>query len=73
MTNVIGKEYKVGQIINIGYYNGFQHQTLVKGQAEIVKVFGNWIEIKIPLKYGGYKKMMGYDKELKEMENNYSK
>lgn len=65
--------YKEGEIINIGYYGGFHNQTLIKTQAEIIKVLGNWINIKIHLSCGGYRKMFGYDYQLKEMEDNYNK
>lgn len=64
--------YEVGQIINIGYYGGFHNETLIKTQAEIINVSENWIDIKVYLPHGGYRKMFGYDYELKEMEANYN-
>lgn len=64
-------EYQVGQILNIGYFGGFHNKTLIKAQAEVVSVSGNFIRIKVHLKNGGCKKMFGYDFQLKEMENNY--
>ena len=64
-------EYQVGQILNIGYWGGFHHNTLIKTQAEVVSVSGNFIKIKVHIKNGGYRKMFGYDFQLKEMENNY--
>lgn len=63
--------YSIGQIINIGYWGGFRNQTLIKSQAEIISISGNFIRIKVHLKSGGYKKMFGYDYQLKELENNY--
>lgn len=65
--------YEVGQIINIGYYGGFHNQTLIKTQAEVTNVSGNWIDIKVKLSCGGYRKMFGYDYQLKEMENNFNR
>ena len=67
------REYKKGEIINIGYYGGFRHQTLIKTQAEVIKVSGNWVNIKVHLSCGGYKTMFGYAHQLKEMEDNYNK
>ena len=63
--------YQVGQILNIGYWGGFLNKTLIKAQAEVVGVSGNFIRIKVHLKNGGCRKMFGYDFQLKEMENNY--
>ena len=65
--------YEVGQKINIGYYGGFHHKTLIKTQAEVTKVNGNFIYIKVNLSHGGYRKMFGYDYQLKEMEDNFNK
>ena len=64
--------YKVGDIINIGYYGGFHNQTLIKTKAKIIKVFGNFLYIKVYLSHGGYKEMFGYDFQLKEMEDSYN-
>lgn len=64
--------YEVGQLINIGYWAGFHHQTLIKAQAEITEVYENFIYIRIPLPHGGYRKMFGYANELRELENNYN-
>ena len=65
--------YEVGQKINIGYYGGFHHQTLIKTSAEVMEVSGNWVEIRIHLSHGGYRKMFGYEHQLKEMEENFCK
>lgn len=65
--------YEVGQTINIGYYGGFHHQTLIKTQAEISKVDFGIIHIRVKLSHGGYRKMFGYEKELKQLENNFNK
>ena len=65
--------YKVGQKINIGYYGGFHNQTLIKTQAEVTNVSGNWIDIKVKLSCGGYRKMFGYNYQLKEMEDNFTR
>lgn len=65
--------YEVGQIINIGYYGGFRHQTLIKTQAEITKVAFGIVHIRVKLSYGVYRKMFGYEKELKELEDNFNK
>lgn len=64
--------YKIGQIINIGYNGGFHNQTLIKTKAEITKISGHWIDIKVYLKNGGFRKMFGYDYQLKELERNYN-
>lgn len=61
--------YEVGQKINIGYYGGFRNQTLIKSSAEIVEVSGSWIEIKVNLSHGGYRKMFGYVHQLKKLED----
>lgn len=65
--------YKVGQIINIGYYGGFHNQTLIKTQAEITKISATTglIYINVHLSCGGYREMFGYKSELKKMEENY--
>ena len=65
------KVYDVGQKLNIGYYGGFRHQTLIKAQAEVTKVSGDWIWINVQLPSGGYKQMFGYDYQLKAMEENF--
>ena len=36
--------YIIGQRINIGYYTGFRHQTLVKTNAEVTNIFGDFIK-----------------------------
>ncbi len=65
--------YKVGQVINIGYYGGFHKQDKIISQAEIIKIdkCTEIINIKIKLKYGGYRKMFGYTSELMGLERNY--
>ena len=65
--------YEVGQTINIGYYVGFRHQTLIKTQAEITKLALGIVHIRAKLSHGGYRKMFGTEKELKELENNFKK
>lgn len=69
--------YKVGQVVNVGYYGGFQNRTLIKTQAEITAVdeavFGTWIKVRVKLSSGGYKKMFGYASELQCMEEKYCK
>lgn len=65
--------YEAGQKINIGYYGGFRHQTLIKAQAEVMGVDGYWIDIKVQLSCGGYKTMFGTENQLKELENNFNK
>lgn len=39
--------YKVGQKISIGYYGGFNNQTLIKTQAEVTKVYFGIVYIKM--------------------------
>lgn len=65
--------YEVGQILNIGYYAGFNHQSLIKTQAEVINVSGPWVDIKIRLLHGGYRKMFGTESQLKELEDNFSR
>lgn len=67
------QRYKVGQIINIGYYGGFQHQTKLKTQAEVVSVDGRFITIKIRLSHGATKTMFGYESELDRLVSNFEK
>lgn len=63
--------YRVGQILNIGYYGGFRNQTLIRTQAEITDISGSFIEIKVKLSCGGYRTMFGYDYQLRKLEENY--
>lgn len=71
---VINSEvYAIGQKINIGYYSGFQHKSLIKSQAEVLDISGDIITIKIQLSNGGSKKMFGYESQLRELENNFYK
>lgn len=63
--------YRVGQILNIGYYGGFHNQTLIKAKAEIVRIENEFIQIRIFLPDGGTRKMFGYAKDLKRLEKNY--
>ncbi len=65
--------YKVGQIINIGYYGGFQHQMKLKAQAEVVFVDGRFITIKIYLSDGTTKTMSWYESELDRLVDNFEK
>ena len=65
------KKYKVGQIINIGYYGGFHNKDLIKTKAEIIKISGNMIYIKVHLSNIGYRTMFGYESELVKLEKNY--
>lgn len=70
----MGKAYEVEQILNIGYYGGFHHRTLIKTQAKITDVSDNgMIQIKVKLSHGGYRTMFGYHSQLREMEENYNK
>ena len=74
IKSVINSEvYAVGQIINIGYYGGFKHKSLIKSQAEVIDISGDIITIKIQLSNGGSKKMFGYESQLRELEQNFHK
>lgn len=65
--------YRVGQIINIGYYGGFHNRERILTQAEIVDVSDTTglITIRVYLRPGGYCKMFGYASELQKLEDNY--
>ena len=65
--------YEVGQKINIGYYGGFHNQTLIKAQAEVIRIDGYWVTIRIQLSCGGYKTMFGTENQLKELKKNFCK
>ena len=64
--------YEVGQIINIGYYGGFHCKKLIKTQAEIINITEDWIDIKVHLSSGGYRKMFGLASDLRILEENYN-
>lgn len=65
--------YRVGQIINIGYYGGFHNRERILTQAEIIKVSDatGLITIRVYLRPGGYREMFGYAGGLQELEDNY--
>ena len=69
--------YEVGQIVNIGYYGGFQNRTLIKTQAEITEVDksipGIWVKAEVRLHPAGHRNMFGYAYQLQCMEENYCK
>lgn len=65
--------YEVGQKLNIGYYGGFRHQTLLKTTAEIISVDGRWVTVKLLLSHGAHRIMFGLESELKTLEKNYNK
>ncbi len=65
-------KYKVGQKFKVKLPNGFRLQKLEEKEIEILKVdeITGLIWIKVPLKYGGYRKMFGYEKDLDEVRVN---
>lgn len=69
-------EYKVGQILNIGYYGGFHNQSKILTQAEVIDVDENYpyfITLKVFLSpdHGAFRKMFGGARDLKVLEENY--
>jgi hypothetical protein len=63
--------YKIGDEINVGYYGGFHHQTLIKTKAIITSINGSWIHIKLYLRNGGFRNMFGTERDLQQLEANY--
>lgn len=62
-------KYKVGQKFIVEMREGFHLSKIVKKEIEVVEIseVTGLIFIKVPLKYGGYKKMFGYEKDLNSM------
>ena len=69
--------YQVGQIVNIGYYDGFHHTERILNKARITKVHPSvgLVEICVYLNENGSvgKKMFGLATDLERMEENYRK
>lgn len=69
--------YQVGQIVNIGYYDGFHHIERTLSKARITKVYPSvgLVEIRVYLNKSGSvgKKMFGLATDLETMEENYRK
>ena len=67
--------YQVGQIVNIGYYDGFHHTERTLNKARITKVHPSvgLVEIRVYLNENGSvgKKMFGLATDLETMEENY--
>lgn len=64
------KSYEVGQIVNIGIYIGFHNQEFRKTTAEIEKIDGPIITIRIAMTTG-YRRMFGFAEDLWKLEKLY--
>ena len=66
-------KYKVGQVVNIGYYGGFHNKTKIISKAVIKKIVGRFITVHVLLSNGGVRRMFGYESDLVKLENNYER
>lgn len=64
------KSYEVGQVVNIRIYIGFHNQEFRKTTAEIEKIDGPIITIRIAMT-AGYRRMFGFAEDLWKLEKLY--